>query len=121
MPLRYTIDPERRLVVTSYEGTVTDADLLDHQRAILRDPDFCPDYHQLSDARGTTRLLVTGDGIRALAETNVFSALSRRAIVVVGTAQFGLARMFQTLRERGPERIEIFTDYDEAVRWLAAG
>ena len=118
MPSRYHIDLDRHLAITTYEGRMTDDDLLHHQRRLRGDPLFSDDLHQLIDARGVTHMLVTGDAIRALAEANVLSATSRRAILVASTAQFGLARMFQALRARGPERIEIFTDPDEAMRWL---
>lgn len=121
MPARYTIDKERRLVMSVGTGVLTAADMLVHQRQLKKDPDFDPDFSQLSDFTAVTAVDIRGEEVRALAVASIFSPTSRRAMLVATDEQFGLSRMFSALREaRGEHGIRVFRDRDEALRWLVA-
>ena len=50
MPVRSVIYKEQRLVVTIEEGRVTFDDMLANQNRLVNDPDFDPEFNQLSDA-----------------------------------------------------------------------
>jgi hypothetical protein len=116
----YTIDVERRLILSSASGEVTGTELLSHQARLIRDPDFDPNFHQLADFTGTTRVSVSSEDVRALAARNIFAPGSRRCVIAPTSEIFGLARMFQTFRELsgGKEELQIFRDREEAMRWL---
>jgi hypothetical protein len=118
MPASYHIDRKVGVVFTTLTDYVTDEDLLDHQRRLLADPDFRPMMHQCIDARGVTGGTVTGGGIRTLAKANIYADGSRRAIIVSGKMAYGFARMFQILRSKGPEKIQICRRVEDAHRWL---
>ncbi len=120
MPADYTLDLERCVVLSVYTGRLTDDDVLQHQRRLSTDPQFHAGFHQIVDGRAITELAVTSAGVREIAQANLFSAQSRRAMVAATAAQFGLARMFQLLRGRAPEQIEVFYDFDAAHAWVAA-
>lgn len=119
MPATYEIDKKRRLVISTCLDPLNLADGLAHQEKLLKDSDFDPSFSQLLDC---TRVSFSGfraDDIRRLAERNIFSAESRRAIVVSSNFVYGFGRMFETLREIAGERgIRIFRDIDEAVDWI---
>ena len=120
MPARYQIDKERRLVITTGTGPFLMADALDHQERLRKDPDFDPTYSQLMDITAMTLDNIGLEEIRKLAQRWLFSPQSRRAIVVQGEVAYGLARMFEMLRENAGENgIRVFRDREEALDWVA--
>ena len=118
MPATYHIDVARKVVFSQGVGRLTDVDILDHQRQLAQDPAFDPTYRQLWDCSAVTEGTVTAAGIRVLAERSVFLPGTRRAIVSPRTAGYGLARMFQTLRNLQGEQTAVFRDLAAARAWL---
>jgi hypothetical protein len=99
MPFEYVIDVERELVYSRGWGDVTEADLVDHQRRLVEDPQFRPTFSQLVDFRSSTSINVTTDAVRNGAQRHVFGPHARRAIVVLDNERFGLAEVFQSYRQ----------------------
>jgi hypothetical protein len=119
MPAFYKIDKERRLVMSSGAGTFTLADALAHQEELATDPDFDPSFSQLMDFSHITAFDIDADGVRRLAQRSIFSPQSRRAIIMTSDAAYGLARMFEILREEAGEHgIRVFRNLDEALDWI---
>jgi hypothetical protein len=119
MPATYEIDKERRLVISSATGPFLMADGLGHQERLRKDPDFDPTYSQLMDFTAVTEFKIGVDEVQALAQRGLFSAASRRAIVVPNDLGYGLARMFEMFRENAGEfGIRVFRDRAEAVEWV---
>lgn len=119
MPVSYRIDVARSLVLSVATGVVTDLDLLDHQQRLRDDPEFRPWFRQLFDFSAATTNEVSGRAVRQLAIAPAFGTGSKRALLVPDDAGFGLARMFQTLRdEHADESIAIFRDEQSARNWL---
>ena len=121
MPAHYKIDKERRLVMTTVFGVVTLADGLAHQEKLRKDPDFDPSFSQLMDFSHAAKIELTAEDVRTLAQQSIFSPDSRRAMLVSGDLAFGLARMFEALRESfGEQGIRVFRNLDEALDWVLA-
>jgi hypothetical protein len=119
MPGCYKIDKERRLVMTTGFGVVTRQDLLEHQNKLLADPDFDPTFSQLMDFGHMTKLEVTAADIRFFSERNIFAENARRAIVVGDDVGFGLARMFEMLRDgKGEKGIRVFRRLEDGLEWV---
>jgi hypothetical protein len=119
MPSAYKIDKERRLVTSSAWGVVTPQDVFSHQQKITADPEFVPTYSQLLDFTRTTKLEFTAADVKAFAARRIFAASAKRAIVVPDMELFGLAWMFEILRDaKGDEGIRVFTKIEEAREWL---
>jgi hypothetical protein len=53
-----------------------------------------------------------------MAKLNPFGAGARRALVVTSDVVFGMARMYQILRDESPDELQIFRKVDDAFRWL---
>lgn len=118
MPASYEIDKARRLVVSTASGFLTAADILAHQRKLLVDPNFDPTCSQIVDCSAITGIDLSPDDVRAVTATAIFSADSRRAVVVATDEQFGFASMFKMMREaQGEYGIRVFRDQAEALRW----
>ena len=83
MPAKYAIDRERKLIISSAWGTMTDDDVLEHHRSLRTDPDFDPTFRQLIDMSGitedrvavTTKELVSRDQIFARSGGGTLRAL----------------------------------------------
>ena len=121
MPVDYAIHAERQLVHSRAWGDVTDAELLDHQRRLALDPAFDSEFSQMLDFLGVTGVkAITADGIRDVAQRQLYGPRSRRAIVAAHPVIFGLARMFASYRDvaRAEEQIRVFKRLEEAWTWL---
>lgn len=119
MPTFYKIDKERQLVMTTASGVTTMHDALTHQKRLLHDPDFAPNFSQLLDFTHVMRLDLSAENVRELAQTNVFSPDSHRAFIVSSDAVYGFARAFENLRERmGEHGIRVFRDLEDALLWV---
>jgi hypothetical protein len=117
MPCGYIIDLARSLVLSRGWDIVTDRELLAHVRALTIDPRFVRNLHQLADLRDVADVEVTAATIREMASLNPYGDGSRRA-VVTSDVLFGMARMYQILRDEPTDELEIFRTLDDALRWL---
>jgi hypothetical protein len=118
VPASYHIDKARRLVISTASGFLTAADILAHQRKLLGDSDFDPTCSQIVDCSAVTGVDLSPDDVRTVAASTIFSAHSRRAVLVTTDEQFGFARMFKMMREaEGEYGIRVFRDKGEAWRW----
>lgn len=118
MPAGYTIDLERSLVRSRGWGVLTDRELLAHARALTVDPHFAPNFRQLADLREVTDVQITSATIKEMVRLNPFWAGARRALVVTNDVVYGMARMYQILRDESPDELEIFRKMDGALQWL---
>jgi hypothetical protein len=119
MPARHHIDQARRFIVSTGWGVLTKDDLVAQTQRVLGDPDFDPHYRQLWDLTEVTEFPVTFPEMMAIAEVNVFAPDARRALLAPSNNVFGIARMFEMLREsKGEKGIRVFRDRAEAFAWL---
>ncbi len=79
-----------------------------------------PSFDHLVDLRGTTRLDVSTEGVHLVSMHSAFNEKSRRAIVAEKDEMFGVARMYQSLRElfKKPDQVRVFYTMEEARHWL---
>ena len=100
-------------------GVLSKADIVSMMDRGLKDPDFDPSFGEICDFTEVTQVDVSADDIRELAQKNIFSPHSRRAIVVPNDVIFGLARMFEILRDlQGETGIRVFRTLNEALDWV---
>lgn len=121
MPASYKVDIEQRWVHTMIWGEVSLADILSALEKGLMDPEVDPNFAEIVDLTEMTRMNLSVDEIRVLAQKSAFSLNARRAIVVsVNGPVFEFARMYEILRElQGETGIRIFHTLDEALSWVA--
>jgi hypothetical protein len=119
MPAYFKIDKEHRLVMSTISGVLTMADALAHQENLRKHPDFDPSFSQLMDGTQLTRVELKREEVQRLARDSIFSPDSRRAFVTNSDAAFGMARMFETLRDAmGEKGIRVFRNLDEGLDWV---
>ena len=116
---RFMIDVDRRMVFSYAQEDFTYADALGHIERLGSDPRFHPDFRQIIDLRDVTDPQISTDQVRALARHNVFNPDSRRAMVAPGDVSYGLARIFDTIRElRGETGIRVVRTLQEGAEWV---
>jgi hypothetical protein len=119
MPAFYKIDKERKLVLSTGSGLVTKEEVFAHQDQMLNDPDFDPSFSQLADFRRLTNTDINMADLRTIAQKDVFSVHSRRAIIAKGDIAFGFAKIFELYRRlAGAHGIRVFRTKYEALDWL---
>ena len=115
----YDVDPDRRIVIVTMTGAITDADLVAIHEHLRSDKTLEPDSALLIDLREAKGSKITSAGVRALASLpSVLSPEARRAVVVPSDLGFGMARMYQLWRREEAGSIQTFRAFDEARRWL---
>ena len=118
MPITYTIDPDKKLVLSKIWGAATEIEVLEHNRQLSADPMFNPAYQQLADMSDVTEVLVSANTIKETARDSFFSPGVRRAFVARGDGTFGMARMFALHAESLGQVVEVFRDRRAAEEWL---
>ena len=120
MSLKWSIEPEARLVHLIYTGVVTLDDLTAAMKAVFDDPAYQPGFGFLVDRR--LALTPTTDYIEhAVAfvrrhKRNVTG--SRVALVVSNSGAFGMMRLAQMLGANLVKDICVFKDLGAAESWL---
>jgi len=120
MPITYEIDRRSLLMVTHMTGQITSSEAFDYLDAIVADPenDQCDELIILEDVDFES---ITSSDVRSLARRaseNSHDDQFRVAVVAPRDADFGIWRMFQSLRDLGENRMAVFRDIDDAREWL---
>jgi hypothetical protein len=118
LPADYTIDQERKLVVSRLWGTLTEDDVSGHNARLRADPRFNPGYQQLADLREITETKVGSRVVRDTARDQYFTPGVKRAFVADTDFVFALARMFASVAQTNGQVIEVFRDITDAQKWL---
>jgi stage II sporulation SpoAA-like protein len=114
------VDGASRVVIVTVSGVLGDAELQSLGDQLEKNPEVAPDFALLIDLRQADGKSVTSAGVRSLAtRALVFAAASKRAVVVPSDLGFGMARMYEMLREGRGGGMRVFRDYEEARRWVA--
>jgi hypothetical protein len=113
------VDRTDRVVMLGVSGDIDDAGLLGLAAQIRAADEVPPDFALLIDLRQASGLQVTAAGVRSLvSQPLVLAAASRRAVVVPTDLGFGMARMYEMLREDHGGGMRAFRDFDAARRWV---
>ena len=115
------IDPQPDLIYVTLSGVLTESDLRSVGDAAAELETTTPVRPRITDMTGVTELRVRYPEVQELATRRRrihFPNAFKSAIVVSGSSQMGIARMFQTLNDNPQITIEIFTEYQKALDWV---
>lgn len=120
MPIVYQIDKKRRFVLSTASGEITYAELRAHQRDLSADRDFDSNFAQIGDFTNATLAKISSEELFKFAQRTVFSPDARRAMILPNLQDYGLARMYETLRRiEGQPGIRAFQTLEDALEWVA--
>jgi hypothetical protein len=125
MPIDYSIDHSRRLVIAKGSGVFTDDDVFGYQRSVWSRPDVAG-YDELVDMTDVTEIaLPSPNRVRDLADEA--AAMDRAtgggkfAIVAPQDVAYGLGRMYEANREltgKSTKQVAVFRTMPEALAFL---
>ena len=122
MGISYHIDETQHLIILTAEGRLTSEVLLAGVKKVLDDPIVEPGIRAIFDLRGvqgfeiSTWTIRAAAGIAHSAEKKLTG--SKMAIIASKSVVYGMARMYQILRDGSPAQIKVFRTISEAETWL---
>ena len=120
MPIEYTIDRGKKLILETWTGEVLADDLAGYWKRYLADPEVMEIRRTVVDLRAAV-IGFSGMDFGYLIESIVMPALKGRrwmtAIVLERPAQFGVSRQYQVFAERYSHD-SIFASVADAEKWL---
>jgi hypothetical protein len=121
MPVTVTIDPERRLTITTGEGVVTDEEFLTARDQLLANPAFDPAFDRIWDFYAITETRVSEAVAERLIETspNSEKPICRAVVVSERTTPMTAILDFINRVRRTNRRIAAFPDRGRAEKWIA--
>lgn len=125
MPIEYSIDHERRLVLARATGVIGNQDVFGYQREVWSRADVVG-YNELIDMSAVKHIVLTsGQEVMELAwfsaRMDTPSAQSKFAIVAPQDSAFALGRMYETYRnldDRSSKQVRVFRTLAEALAFL---
>jgi hypothetical protein len=128
MSALHTIDHASKLIVTTWEGGVTDVEFIDafkkYQEEIQKNQDFIG-YNEVLDVTNASNIKLSSEGIEYLADlasvTDQDVHHRRFAIIVNSPLAYGLARMYAIYRGFTKSRtksLRVFNDRKKAFEWV---
>ena len=115
--VEFSVNPDRRLVVVKFEGSLAVQEIAKYVESLVADPHFDPSFSEITDLRGVQHFDLEANDFLTLADQiDPFSLTAKRAFVVRTSLQNQAARMHKFLR---PHRtIDIFESVAQAEEWL---
>lgn len=123
MPLQVEVNSEKKVILASGEGVVTDQDLLDYVDEYLGGGKLSG-FDELFDLSAADVRDLTYSGLAAVAAaaaaTDPDQGPIKIAILVSETRGMGVSRLYQSLRESkgGRRHTRVFWDPSECREWL---
>ena len=122
MPISYSIDTRRRVILTRWEGVVTKAVAAAHWKQLFADPEALIVRRTLADLRGAD-VQISGAELMELSAEHIRPVSAggpwRSAMIVDQPVLFGITRQFQSYALI-QDRSQVFTDEAAALEWLLA-
>ena len=119
MPASYTIDRERGVLLTVFEGVVTLEEVKSIQAAVRADPQFDPKLKSLTDMTRLTMFTASSDQVRSVLSASPIDRESRRALITSPGLSYGFGRMAETMSGFvGGPQTRTFSTEAEALEWL---
>lgn len=122
-PLSHTIHEDLRLLICTWSGVITDAEMLDGYRRAYADRRWTPGFNEVTDLRRADLSAVTSAGLRGVQalvseSTTGFTGAFRTAVLAPTDLTFGLSRMYELMAADSPESVRVCRDVDDAAAWV---
>ncbi len=122
-PITHSLNEELHLLITTWSGAVTDAEMMAAYRAAYADSRWVPGFNEVTDLRRANVGAVTSDGLRGVrrlvAESVAgFSGRFKTAILAPTDLGFGISRMYEMMSDESAESVRVCRDADDAAAWV---
>lgn len=123
MPIFFKVYEEHGLFISSWDGAVSDCDLLPSYKQLFENEKYRPGFHEIADLRQAQMTTVTGEGLRQL-NSMVAQYLAgkcegfKTAVIAPRDLPFALARQYEAYSSESPESVMVFREVSEALKWI---
>ena len=128
MPAKYVIDIKAKLLITTWEGDVTDIDFIEglkeYQKNIQSKSEY-NGFNEVLDLTGIAGIKLTTDGLRIIgsiaSRTDSKEINTKLAFIVSSNLAYGLVRMYEVLRtfsKNSTKTICVFKKESDAFEWV---
>ena len=117
--MQFTIDAAQQVVIVTFAGEISDADLMGIGSGTKAHPQFDPSFSEIVDFSGVTGGDVSTSAIQRLArQKSIFKLASKRVVIAPQPHLYGLTRMFEVYAEQTKPNIKLVHTFDEAREFL---
>ena len=119
MPVVLKIDPQRKVVYSTFYGEITDAEFLAHGKSIASDPDFNPEFSEIVDFSSVTGAAISERALAALAANpSLFKSSVVHIVVAPSDALFQLVSKYKDFARSSRPNLFVVRTSSEAYRLL---
>jgi hypothetical protein len=122
-PIIHSLHEDLHLLISTWSGTVTDAEMIEGYRKAYADRRWVPGFNEVTDLRRADLRAVTADGLRGvrlLVSESVagFTGTFRTAVLAPTDLGFGLSRMYELMSDESTESVRVCRDAQDAAAWV---
>lgn len=122
-PITHSLDEDLHLLITTWSGAVTDAEMIEGYRMAYADRRWVPGFNEVTDLRRADVRAVTPDGLRGVrllvAESVAgFTGSFRTAVLAPTDLGFGISRMYELMSDESSESVRVCRDAADAAAWV---
>ncbi len=119
MPVSVNVDVEKKLVLTTCSGSISDEDLLQAREDLMANPHFDPSFDRLWDFSEVTQQQVSDATLKHLVGTSPSTGNISRA-VVVSMSKDPLERVLAFIAHSRQlnRRVAVFPNRESAEQWI---
>ena len=119
MGVQVTVEASQRLVISTFSGDLTDADILGVASLIRAHPDFDPSFSEILDFSGVTTASVSTSAVQEVSRrASNFNLASLHVMIAPQDVIFGLARMSEVFAEKTRPNAVAVRSMEEAREFL---
>ena len=119
MPVVLKVNPQKKVVYSTFFGLVTDEEILEHGQTIRTHPDFKRDYCEIVDLTMVSEMRVTRAALRKLAEhPSIFEPSAKHAVIAPKDFAFQEAKAFASFPTTNRRKLKIVRTAAEAYEYL---
>jgi hypothetical protein len=120
MPSTYLINKEKRLIVVTHTGTVSNGVIEKMIEAIRSDPDFDASLNLLSLYEPPVDIQMTVNKMKDFAGVPMFAPTAKRAVVISSRdpGYSTICAFYAARSQKGEEMVAVFDGKREALAWL---
>ena len=119
MPVVLKVNPQKRVVYSTFFGLVTDEEILEHGQTIRTHPDFKRDYAEIVDLTMVSEMRVSRAALQKLAEDpSIFEPRAKHAVIAPKDFAFQEANAFATFPSKNRRNLKVVRTAAEAYEFL---
>lgn len=119
MPVILKINPQKRVVHSTFFGVVTDEEMLAHSHTIATHPDFRSEYDEIVDLSLITDLRVSTAAMQELAgRKSVFQSSAKHVIIAPTDFSFHRANELKRIAEASRPNLKVVRTAADAYAFV---